>query len=226
MRFLFILSLCLSGVSASWANPGVSTLTWEKIDESDGVLVFKQEVPGSDVIAFKGEGVINAPILRVGSVLVDVPRVPEWMDSVVEARTLRKASETEYIEYDHIETPIVLKDRDFVTSNRLEVDVSAKQIRIITRSVEEPLAPKTSFVRGTILSGRWVLTSIDGGQRTHMLTELHTDPNGSVPKWIVNLFQRGWAKNTIESLRKQVAKSDIQIHPQLKLELEKRGFPL
>lgn len=199
---------------------------WEQIDDSDGIKVFKQEVPGSDVIAFKGEGIIDAPILKVGSVLVDVPRVPEWMDSVSEARTLRKASETEYIEYDHIETPIVLKDRDFVTSNRLEVDVAAKQVRIITRSVDEPLAPKTSYVRGTITSGRWVMTSIDGGKRTHMLTEMHTDPNGSVPKWIVNLFQRGWAKNTIESMRKQVAKPDIHEHPVLKSELQKRGFPL
>ena len=66
------------------------------------------------LIAFKGEGVIDAPTLRVASIIVDTSRATEWVESLVEARTLRQISETEYIEYDHVGTPFVMKDRDFV----------------------------------------------------------------------------------------------------------------
>src|SRR5437762_3688944 len=86
---------------------------WEKIGDDDGIAVYRREVPGSPIIAFKGDGIINAPTLRVASILVDTTRATEWVDSLVEARTLRHVSETEYIEYDHIGTPFVMKDRDF-----------------------------------------------------------------------------------------------------------------
>src|SRR6266496_3986544 len=81
---------------------GASGGEWESLGNDDGVAVFRREVPGSPVIAFKGEGLIDVPILTVGSVIIDPTRATEWVDSLVEARTVRKIGETEYIEYDHV----------------------------------------------------------------------------------------------------------------------------
>src|SRR3954447_23007680 len=102
------LSAPSAGASPTVAAQAVPQLIWERISEKDGVVAYRREVPGSPLIAFRGEGVINAPILRVASVLVDNTRSTEWIDSLAEARTLRRISENEFIEYDHVKTPIMM----------------------------------------------------------------------------------------------------------------------
>ena len=101
---------------------------WEKIGDSDGITAYRREVPGSPLIAVKGEGIVNASIIRVASVLVDTSRATEWIDRLVESRVVRQVSETETIHYDHIGTPIVMKDRDFVTRAKLEFDGASKSV--------------------------------------------------------------------------------------------------
>ena len=197
---------------------------WEKIGDSDGIIAYRREVPGSPLIAVKGEGVINASIVRVASVLVDTSRATEWIDRLVESRVVRQVSETETIHYDHIGTPIVMKDRDFVTRARLEFDSTGKKVILKMHSVSDPLAPPTDYVRGEIMQSYFIMTSIEHGTKTHLSVEVHADPKGSIAKWIVNMFQKSWPHNTISRLRTQVAKPDIKDHPRLKAELTQAGY--
>jgi hypothetical protein len=197
---------------------------WEKIDDDDGIAVFRREVPGSPIIAFKGEGVIDSPILRVASVLVDTSRATEWIDDLAEARTLKRLGEDEYIEYDHVTTPFVLKDRDFVIDAKLELDPPQKKVALKIHSVTDALAPETSYVRGELMHSSFTLTALEHGQKTHIVAEIFADPKGSVAKWIVNWFQKGWPHNTIQRLRDQVKKPNITDHAHLKEVLTEKGY--
>jgi hypothetical protein len=197
---------------------------WEKFDEDDGIAVFRREVPGSPIIALRGEGVVNAPILRVASVLVDTERAPEWIDSLAETKVIRRLSDDECIEWDHIATPVILKDRDFVFDIKLALNPKDKQVSLNYHSVYDSGAPKTDYVRGEFTYGTFTLTSIEGGKKTRVLAEVLADPKGSVAKWIVNLFQKDWPHKTIESLRKQVAKPDIKDQARLKDMLAQAGY--
>ena len=197
---------------------------WEKIGDSDGIGVYRREVPGSPLIAFKGEGVISASIVRVASVLVDSDRAPEWVDSLTESKIIRWVSETETVHYDHIGTPFVLKDRDFVSTCKLTFDPPRKNVTLKINAVKDALAPETSYVRGELLHSSFSLTSTEHGTKTFVVAEIHADPKGSVAHWIVNLFQKRWPHNTITRLRAQVAKSNIKEHPRLQVELAKHGY--
>jgi START domain len=197
---------------------------WEKIGDDDGIAVYRREVPGSPLIAFKGEGVINASILRVASVLSDSDRATEWVDSLTESKIIRQVSETETIHYDHIGTPFVLKDRDFVSDCKLEFDPSQKKVILKIQATTDPMAPVTNFVRGELKHSSFTMTSIEHGTKTNVVAEIHADPKGSVANWIVNLFQKGWPHNTLSRLRKQVAKPDIKEHPRLKTVLTDNGY--
>jgi hypothetical protein len=199
-------------------------VAWEKIGDSDGIGVYRREVPGSPLIAFKGEGYINSSIIRVASVLVDSDRAPEWVDSLTESKIIRQVSETETVHYDHIGTPFVLKDRDFVSDCKLEFDPGRKNITLKIHAINDPLAPPTSYVRGELIHSSFALTSAEHGTRTYVVAEIHADPKGSVAHWIVNLFQKRWPHNTITRLRAQVAKPDIKEHPKLQTELAKHGY--
>jgi hypothetical protein len=197
---------------------------WETVRRDDGIVVQRKDVPGSSFVAFRGEGDVNAPLLIVGSVLVDVTRSREWVDSVVESHLLRQVSDTEYVTYSRVGTPFPLTDREFVTDVVLSLDAQAKTLTIRMHSVNDPAAPKTGFVRGDLVEGAWVLTSIGDGKRTHVAAEIHADPKGDIPSWIVNMFQKNWGYNTLMSLRKQVAKPDATAHPRLFAFLDQKGF--
>jgi hypothetical protein len=197
---------------------------WEPVRSEQGIVVSRKEVPGSAFVALRGEGDVDAPLLLVGSVLLDIRRDKEWVDHVVEAKVLRAVGETEYVTYSHVGTPITMSDRDFVTDVVLSVDPSTHTLAIRMHSVTEPTAPQTRYVRGELTASSFVLTSIDHGKRTHVVAEIHCDPKGSIAPWIVNMFQKNWGYNTLSSLRSQVKKPDIAVHPRLKSVLEEKGF--
>ncbi len=197
---------------------------WEKFGEDDGISVYRREEPGSPIIALRGEGVVNAPILRVASVIADSKRAPEWIDKLVENKTVRKLGEGEYVEWDHIKTPPILTDRDFVFVIKLELSPKEKQVSFNYHSVYDSGAPKTDFVRGEFKFGTFRLTSIDGGKKTRVLAEVLADPKGSVPNWIVNMFQTGWPHQTIVSLRAQSAKGNIKDDARLRDLLTQAGY--
>ncbi len=192
---------------------------WERIHESEGITVFKQEVEGSSVIAFKGIGVVNAPIARVTAVVVDSARTVEWMDSMAESRIVRKISPTEQIVYSHLKSPPLIADRDFVTDAKAEFDPGNKRVTVRIHSVADAGAPPTSYVRGEIRHSSFVLTSIEGGQKTLVVTEVHADPKGSIPMWVVNLFQKDWPLKTVRNLRTQCTKANIKESPELAAQL-------
>ena len=213
--------------TAAVATPRTSVADaggWETLRRDDGIVVQRKEVAGSPFVAFRGEGDVNAPLLLVGSVLVDVARSREWVDSVADSRVLRRLGDAEYVTYAHIGMPVLMSDREFVTDVVLAADAATKTLTIRMHSVDDPSAPRTDYVRGILADGSWVLTSMDGGSRTHVAAEIHADPRGAIPAWLVNLFQKNWGYNTLMSLRKQVAKRDSSVHPLLKAMLEEKGF--
>jgi hypothetical protein len=219
-----VLVLAAMGVAVPGPTAAADASGWETLRRDDGIVVQRKEVAGSSFVAFRGEGDINAPLLLVGSVIVDVAHSRQWVDSVVESHVLRRVTDTEYITYAHIGTPVTMSDREFVTDVVLSADVASKTLAIRMHSVDDPAAPRTDYVRGNLSDGSWILTSIDGGSRTHVAAEIHADPRGSIPAWIVNLFQKNWGYNTLMSLRKQVTRRDVTVHPLLKTMLEERGF--
>ena len=202
----------------------VAPPTWERVTEDAGIVVFRQEIAGSPVIAFKGVGSVDAPMSQVIAAITDTSRTTEWMDSTVEARVLRKVGPLEQIVYTHIKTPPGLTDRDFVTSARGEFDPAVKRFTVHIRSVSEPSAPQTSYVRGEIHHSSFVLTAIEGGKKTLVVTEIHADPKGSVPTFIANAFQKNWPLNTIKNLRKQSAKGDVRPSGELAAAIAKAGM--
>jgi hypothetical protein len=217
----------LTGALPSTASADGASVAarWETLRTDDGIVVSRALVPGSPYVAFRGEGDVDAPLLLVGSVLVEIERDHEWIDSVADARILRQLGPTEYLTYSHVKTPPTMTDRDFVMAVTIDADDAAKRSLVVRmRSVDDPQAPKTAYVRGDMHLSTFALTSIDGGRRTHVVAEVHCDPKGSVPSWAVNLFQRSWGFNTIHALRAQLAKRDISVHPTLKALLEEKGF--
>lgn len=204
----FILPVCLIIATSVHADD------WKQTDHTDdGITVFKKDVAGSDVVAFRGHGVVDAAISLVTTIIFDTSRGTEWIEDLGESKILRWLNPSEFIEYDHIETPFVMKDRDFVTHVTMSPDPSKSKILISYQSADDPSSPRTSYVRGDMIHANFVLISTENGSKTDVDADIHCDPKGSVPKWIVNFFQSDWPVTTFRNLRKQAKKPDVRVDP-------------
>lgn len=214
-RATWLGSWALASAFVSCSALASDAIGWESIRDDAGIHVSRKLVPGSPFVAFRGEGDIDAPLLAVADVLVDVPHENQWMDGIKEARILRKVSETEYILYSHLGTPPTMTDRDFVTDVQVAIDPSRRGLTVAMRSVDDPAAPRTEYVRGLLTESSFVLRASPDGRTTHVVAEIHCDPRGSIAAWAVNFFQRSWGYNTIQSLRRQVSLGQAPVHPLL-----------
>jgi hypothetical protein len=185
---------------------------WKLLEDKDGFTLFERKVQGSDIVAMKFRGTIDAPVWKVASVMTDQARGKEWVDRLDEMKLVRRISPTEYLEYSLIQTPFILKNRDFAIHVKLDVDGKRKSFVMHTQPVVDPKIPATDAVRAEVHS-TYAFHATAGGRKTAVDVEIHVDPKGSVPKWIVNLFQRKWPRQTFDGIQKQVSKPDISTNP-------------
>ncbi|MBI3551739.1 MAG: hypothetical protein HY077_04415 [Elusimicrobia bacterium] len=214
-----LVALLLPAPEASAAAAGSPSLaprapaSWEAVGTHDGIAVFRREIPGSAIIAFRGECVIPAAIGKIVSVLTETSRQKEWLDRLVEARVVRAVSERERVEYNRTSAPWPLADRDFLFAWSAALDAANKRVVVLMHSVEDPAAPRRpGIIRGELLQSTWILSAL-GPKTTQVSVEIQADPRGMIPKWIVNLFQSSWPRRTLEGIRRQVQKPDVGEHP-------------
>ncbi|MCO5167166.1 MAG: START domain-containing protein [Planctomycetes bacterium] len=184
---------------------------WEHIAREQGVDVYRREVAGSALVAFKGVTVVEAPLERVLWVLAENDRRTEWIDLCAESRVLERVSEHESVIYQRYALPWYLSDRDYVFRARA-VREQDGAVRLLMASCEHPAAPPTVGVRARLLESTYVLTPL-GERRTRVAVEIHTDPCGMVPDWLVNVVQKSWPLKTLQGIRKQVARPDAGSYP-------------
>ncbi|HEX4459652.1 MAG TPA: START domain-containing protein [Polyangia bacterium] len=197
---------------------------WEQIADKDGVKVFRKSVAGSPLKSMKGVGIVDVPVATVALVLLDDPRAHEWVDSLAESRVVRMVNPHEYIEYNHIAMPAICRDREFVTRVTLESRPAEKVAIIRSAPADDPsIAHNKKIIRGDLISF-YQLRSIDDGKRTELTIEMHTDPKGWLPAWVVNLFQKDWALETIGGIRKQCKKPDLKTPSEFATYLDELKF--
>ncbi len=190
---------------------------WQPAGTRDGISVYSREVPGSPIIAFRGDCEVPASMGKVIGVLADATREKEWMDRLVEARLIKEISDHERVAYNRTSTPWPLADRDFLFNADAKFDPANKRLVIAMRSIEDAAVPRLrGVVRGELLRSVWTLTAL-GPQTTAVSFEIQADPRGAIPKWIVNLFQSSWPRKTLEALRRQVQKPDVEEYPAFRL---------
>jgi hypothetical protein len=182
---------------------------WEKIDEADGVKVFSKELPNSPLVAFRGEALIPAPLEKLLWVLADNQHRTDWVDRLEKSVVLEKVSDYEFVLYQHFGLPFPISDRDYVYRGRA-VRGKDGAVILLMQSESHSKAPKESAgVRANLIRSKYVLIP-QGKDSTKVVVEIHTDPRGMIPTWLVNLIQESWPMKTLTALRAQVTKPYVK----------------
>jgi hypothetical protein len=199
------------------ASLSSSVVQWNKCSNDNGLTTYWSKVEGSQVIAFRGEGIVNAPMEKVASIIIDTTRGAEWINSLVESKVIRPISDTEFIEYDHVGIPFpfdsVISDRDFVSDVNIRFDPKTQWMTVSYKPTTDPDVPKLKKYARGIIDCEFKITRMSIQSQTYVEAKVFTDPKGNIPKWLVNFFQQGWPQDTFEGLRKQAQKKDIGVLP-------------
>ncbi|HJT23937.1 MAG TPA: START domain-containing protein, partial [bacterium] len=166
---------------------------WQKSCETDGLTIYWSRVQGSEVIAFKGNGIVDEPLDKVASVIVDTTRGTEWIDSLVSSKVVRNLNPTEFVEYDHVGIPFpfdtVMSDRDFVSHVTVDYDPDTRRLTVSYLPAEDELAPVLKKYTRGVMTCVFRMVPMSLPDQTYVDAEVHCDPRGGVPKWLVNFFQ-------------------------------------
>lgn len=184
---------------------------WEHVSREDGVEVYRKEAANSSLVAFKGVTVMEAPLERVLWILADNEHRTEWIDLCAESRVLEQVSPHEFVIYQRYALPWYLTDRDYVYRAQAVRDADGT-VRLNLASCEHPKAPETVGIRAQLIESSYVLTPL-GPQRTRVAVEIHTDPKGMVPDWLVNLVQKSWPLKTLQGIRGQLRQPYVGTYP-------------
>ena len=197
------LAIALSSIEANPAK-------WKKVNEEDGVKVYERNI--GDLIAFRGEGKIKAPLGKLLYVIEDSAHWKEWIENFDSGRLLERKSPFHKVFYQSFDSPFPVKDRDIVYEARTTRETDGNKVIIAMRSVFHPKAPKTVGVRVDLKYTRYEITPLSDGH-LQVVLETSSDPGGSLPGFLVNWAQRDYPLKLFKGLRRQVEKKHAKFAP-------------
>lgn len=187
----------LACLAALFAIP-VHASDWSLAKDEDGIKVFLKEVPGSTFKAFRGETTINADAAVIKRLQEDVEGSCEWLHAC-ESQRLLKQEGNEAWSYTRIDTPWPAKPRDSIVHVTNE-PLAGGGFKRTLQGAPTYLPEESGYVRVSELDGYWRVEPVSEG-KVKVTYEVHTEPGGEVPAWIVNKFVVDAPFNTLSGLR-------------------------
>lgn len=134
---------------------------WKSIYTEDGITVYSQKVPDSDIVALKAVGILKAPTDQVVEVLRKVEISKEWVPHIDKKIAVQEFSDTESITYSVNMLPWPFTDRSLLLYNKLRFDKEKNHLVIDIQSVEPEKIPiKEDNVRATMHCGQMIIRPV------------------------------------------------------------------
>lgn len=188
---------------------------WKEIYTQLGITVYSQKLPGSNLLAFRADAVLEAPIGQLIEVLRRVDISKEWMPDIRTKYILEVNSDLDVITYSLNSVPFPFSDRELVLRNCVRLDRAQKYLVLDIHSVPYDKQPvKRGTVRSYMHCGEMrVRPSAD--RKTEIDLLLYVDPRGFIPHWLVNIFQKKLPYNFLKALEKKAGTTDFEVRPEL-----------
>lgn len=198
---LTLVCLLLAGNSNAWELA--------KTDATNGIEVYIRQVAGSNFKAYRACMRIQTSLSSLIALVDDIAAYPLWIDTCVEGRVLKRLSATETYCYTVNSAPWPVCDRDAVVYNRISQDPENHQVTIRIRGVPEYIPPKKGLVRVKMIDGFWEFTPMGEGF-VKVVYQVHNDPGGGLPSWLVNSVAITQPYKTILNMKKIIGRPKYQ----------------
>lgn len=199
MRFLSQIPLLFT---LSISQNILADTDWELAKDAEGIKVYTREVNGWDIEEFKVISVFNVKRYLIYNAIIDVVKYPDWYPDIIESEVCKKVSDTEFYCYSKLDIPWPSTDRDGECHIKVKHNKEEKTTLIEMNVCEKYKSKQEGYVRMTKGKGFWKLTSKGDGTVVHY--QYLSDPGGSIPAWIINMFIVDNPFNTVKALKLRV----------------------
>lgn len=175
---------------------------WTLQEQQSGISIYTRTFPDSKFKAIRVKCRVNAPLSRLVAVILDIGTAPQWVYATKSATLLKQVSTSELYYHSVIGLPWPISDRDFISHLTVTQDPQTLVVTVNGPTIPTYLPPRPGVVRVASGEGTWVLTPVAGGVAIDYT--LKTDPGGSLPAWLVNLFVTKGPHQTFEALKQQL----------------------
>ena len=202
--------ILLSFFSFVHAEEKVDLTGWKKVYSKDGLDFYSKRVENSKLLAFKAVGILDVNMGDMMAALRTVTTQKKWDKNTVRKETVEDISDIEAITYSESRIPWPFNNRDMVLHNKLFLDKEEKIFYVHTHSVEHKRYPKKrGLVRAQINLSRFRTKPISK-DKTFVEFEVHVDPKGNIPAWIVNIVQKSFPYDFLTGLAEFCRKSKLK----------------
>jgi hypothetical protein len=195
MRF-FLLIFVLITFNASFAHG-----KWELEKNANGVKVYTRDNDNSDIKEFKAVATVFADRFEIARCVSRVGDYPNWVPNTKDCRVVEVISPQKRKVYSRLDIPWPATDRDGYMIMRVETIKEKKQTTVYFDDC--PGKKNSDCVRMASANGFWRMTTLDKN-KTEVVYQFVSDPAGSLPSWIVNMFIVDGPYDTMIALKKKL----------------------
>jgi hypothetical protein len=195
--FILLFTLCVNIAAAQ------TTDNWALKQNKDGIKIYTADVKDSKLKALKVEVELNATLSQVVAALVDIKASKRWVYRTEAAYIVKQPSPADLYYYTLVKMPFPVSNRDYTAHLSVKQDAATKAVTVDVPCVTGMVPEKKNTVRVTHSTARWLLTP-EGAGGVKIVYTLHTDPGGSIPAWLTNMFITQAPSQTFEKLKAQM----------------------
>ena len=183
---------------------------WESVGEIDGVKVWKKSVEGSGLLAFRGEVTADVSVGQIMAVFTNPKKRKDWVARFRDSKNLETGPG--FAEYwIAFNAPFPVSNRDYVLRSEGFPDPDARVYVSKIKSITRKDTPEHDCcVRADVTRTYYRFEALRGEKpRVKMTVEVHMDPQGMLPNWLINMIQKKWPADTLNGLVREAKKAKL-----------------
>ena len=185
----------------------ISEEDWKLEKSKYDIEVFSKPIDGYKIKAFKATGLVEADIVTVYNVIMDIENYPLWYPDSELGEVLEEKDSLQ-VRRIVFKLPWPFYRRDIVNGFLTQLEKDRIYIEIYSASEAKPELKK--IVRVPRSEGYWLLQQ--EGSSTRIIYSAVGDAPG-IPSWIVNIFLFDSPITAINNIREMVRKEEYQFTP-------------
>jgi len=205
---VFCCFLCMSLTTGAGEVTGTDAPPWRMIADTPQGRLYHRAVEGSSLPEAMIVTRLNAPPARVHALVTDYDRFAEFIPNVSESRVLRQEGSRQWV-FHHLHFGGPAADRVYVIESSDVASRPPEQHYRVEWKLSDrhfPVLDRAAGVRPAAFSGFWDLRPLDGGTATQAVYDVHSDPGGIIPDWLVTRMTDRYIQQVIMALRRRLQK--------------------
>ncbi|MEN8171208.1 MAG: START domain-containing protein [Pseudomonadota bacterium] len=179
--------------------------SWNWVAGREGIEVYSRDVESSPLDESLAITKFEASLTSVVALILDIDNNHRWIDSVDQSRVIERISDTESINYTVSNAPWPVSDRDAVVRTRVTQNPDTLAVLITSEALPEFIPQRQGLIRVEAIASSWRLLPLKGGG-VEVRYQVHSDPGGNLPNWLVNAVMTDQPLNTLYGMHRELTR--------------------